>query len=483
MDQNVPKYQYQSQAEDKENIANQLHQQGGMRPKKPRTFITPISTAASASPAAPALTLTSISTSTMSPVSSLSYTLSSMAVVPEHQQLQLQPQQPTTTYSPLHQYNSKILLSPTYVLPQLQRVAVSSSVRRRLSLSTEPTPSPSFHHDGNIDTMMSDRSSPPKKKSASFGEESHPARVSPYKTPKRGLSGVGDVYDDLSTSLTRVADLKNEANSYSLRASFDFSLKKRLYRSDSSIVDTSCTTVAPLRRSSSALQFKKNLPKPDMIPCSPTPLSPRPCPPCADNDGSKAYLLPTIIGAHPDLNCISPDTVVALMKGEYRHIFQEYFIIDCRFPYEYEGGHIKGALNLTEDEVHERFIKSPITDRKVCIIFHCEFSSKRAPQSYRALRESDRKANFVDYPKLYYPEIYYIHGGYKQFYETYESYCNGTYVEMRDENHSVQYKQFNKIRRLTRSKSLDCFAAQLTLSQIQSYQPSKLKPQSEPDRN
>lgn len=26
-------------------------------------------------------------------------------------------------------------------------------------------------------------------------------------------------------------------------------------------------------------------------------------------------------------------------------------LIDCRYPYEYEGGHIKGAVSLWEEEV------------------------------------------------------------------------------------------------------------------------------------
>jgi len=34
------------------------------------------------------------------------------------------------------------------------------------------------------------------------------------------------------------------------------------------------------------------------------------------------------------------------------------------------------------------------------------------------LREMDRKKNgLADFPKLYYPELYLAHGGYKSFYE------------------------------------------------------------------
>jgi len=55
-------------------------------------------------------------------------------------------------------------------------------------------------------------------------------------------------------------------------------------------------------------------------------------------------------------------------------------IIDCRFDYEYFGGHIKGALNISSPEaIEEYFFKDKVkieklmSDRTV-IIFHCEFS-------------------------------------------------------------------------------------------------------------
>ena len=33
------------------------------------------------------------------------------------------------------------------------------------------------------------------------------------------------------------------------------------------------------------------------------------------------------------------------------------------------------------------------------------------------MRETDRKKNGMDFPKLYYPEVYLLDGGYKAFYE------------------------------------------------------------------
>jgi rhodanese-related sulfurtransferase len=71
---------------------------------------------------------------------------------------------------------------------------------------------------------------------------------------------------------------------------------------------------------------------------------------------------------------------VARLVHKTLQVDAELFIVDCRFSYEYEGGHIKGAINVkTPEELEKFFLESPITDRKVIIIFHCEFSSHRGP--------------------------------------------------------------------------------------------------------
>ncbi len=138
----------------------------------------------------------------------------------------------------------------------------------------------------------------------------------------------------------------------------------------------------------------------------------------------------------------------------------QYIIIDCRYPYEYAGGHIQGALNLyTKEQVidflrkqHEKISASvappvqssgnpatamknpatsdaaPVDDRTLGpmdttadpqavametsmsaeapethahytapgLIFHCEFSSKRGPLLAQFLRGQDREINRYD---------------------------------------------------------------------------------------
>jgi hypothetical protein len=69
----------------------------------------------------------------------------------------------------------------------------------------------------------------------------------------------------------------------------------------------------------------------------------------ASSDGEKEHspLLPIIVdGAeHADLKCISSDTLRRLLSGEFADRVGRIILYDCRFPFEYAGGHIVGALN------------------------------------------------------------------------------------------------------------------------------------------
>ena len=113
-------------------------------------------------------------------------------------------------------------------------------------------------------------------------------------------------------------------------------------------------------------------------------------------------------------------------------------MIDCRFDDEYQGGHIAGAINLsTKDAIEEYFFGDSqriiqfMKDRTM-IIFHCEFSQRRAPILYSYLRGVDRHHNMKDYPKLFYPEIYLLEGGFSKFVSDFPKFCNGSYVKMSD---------------------------------------------------
>ncbi|KAM4747752.1 M-phase inducer phosphatase 3 [Rhinophrynus dorsalis] len=143
-------------------------------------------------------------------------------------------------------------------------------------------------------------------------------------------------------------------------------------------------------------------------------------------DFSKVYALPTVTGRHQDLRYITAETLAALIHGQFSSLVEKFFIIDCRYPYEYDGGHIQGALNLhIQEEVLDYFLKKPLVpsmeQKRIIMVFHCEFSSERGPKMCRFLREEDRAMN--EYPSLHYPELYLLKGGYKEFFPEYKELC------------------------------------------------------------
>ncbi|XP_065211990.1 M-phase inducer phosphatase isoform X2 [Planococcus citri] len=182
-------------------------------------------------------------------------------------------------------------------------------------------------------------------------------------------------------------------------------------------------------------------------------------------DFTKPFVLPLKMGKHSDLKNIDCHTLAKLINGEYDHTIRSYTIIDCRYPYEYEGGHIKGAINLyTKEQMMEelkekKYVQINDSDaadgdnnKRNILIFHCEFSSERGPSLSRYLRNQDREKNSFQYPKLDYPEIYLLDGGYSKFYQHHKELCDPcSYRPMTDPNHSAELRAFK-----ARSKSWAC---------------------------
>ncbi|XP_039692137.1 M-phase inducer phosphatase 3 isoform X21 [Pteropus medius] len=133
--------------------------------------------------------------------------------------------------------------------------------------------------------------------------------------------------------------------------------------------------------------------------------------------------------------------VAALLLGKFQGLIEKFYIIDCRYPYEYLGGHIQGALNLySQEELYNFFLKMPIvpldTQKRIIIVFYCEFSSERGPRMCRSLREEDRALN--QYPALYYPELYILKGGYRDFFPEYKELCEPqSYCPMHHQDHKA----------------------------------------------
>ncbi|KMQ93255.1 m-phase inducer phosphatase [Lasius niger] len=170
-------------------------------------------------------------------------------------------------------------------------------------------------------------------------------------------------------------------------------------------------------------------------------------------DFSKPCILPVTMGHHPDLKTITSDTLAALLRGEFADRVGSYRIIDCRYPYEYEGGHIAGSLNLYDQGLIAQSLLEPITstvpkiqtdvEKRDILIFHCEFSWERGPNLSRLLRRMDREFNQERYPTLFYPEIYLLQGGYEKFYGEQKEFClPQDYKPMRHPNHDSEFRFF-----------------------------------------
>lgn len=170
-------------------------------------------------------------------------------------------------------------------------------------------------------------------------------------------------------------------------------------------------------------------------------------------DGSRQYCLPNLSSGsnHPNLRSITCDTLARVLKGDYEAVINSCRIIDVRYAFEFEGGHIKSAENWQHGE-DDKFLGAFLPDaplsqapqvdvnnpvKRDILVFHCEFSSQRGPDFLNKLRERDRQLNMGVYPGLYFPECYLLHLGYKEFYRGYPELCTGHYTEMADPRHKA----------------------------------------------
>lgn len=101
---------------------------------------------------------------------------------------------------------------------------------------------------------------------------------------------------------------------------------------------------------------------------------------------------------------------------------------------------------------------SLLASKRLAIVFHCEFSSKRGPSAYKLLRGMDRTANFERYPKMFFPYMYILEGGYKEFFSQYPKACYPMcYVTMKDKKYAKELKHNTRLKRISeRQRSLSC---------------------------
>ncbi|KAI4192506.1 MAG: hypothetical protein LQ346_004278 [Caloplaca aetnensis] len=98
------------------------------------------------------------------------------------------------------------------------------------------------------------------------------------------------------------------------------------------------------------------------------------------DDNSEVRLnLPHFMADEESVPRITKETMVDVLDGKYQAPFAQSLIVDCRFEYEYEGGHIDGAINVNSKEELASKLFEPVTSGRTLLIFHCEYSAHRAP--------------------------------------------------------------------------------------------------------
>ncbi|KAJ4411768.1 m-phase inducer phosphatase [Didymella pomorum] len=159
--------------------------------------------------------------------------------------------------------------------------------------------------------------------------------------------------------------------------------------------------------------------------------------------------LPHFNSSEPEsLPRITHETLIQVLDGTYDHLYDEKAIIDCRFEYEYNGGHIEGAMNFCDKEqLAERLFSAP-TNNNTLLILHCEYSAHRAPLMAKFVRSQDRKENAHRYPELNYPEVYILDGGYSRFFHANSARCEPqNYLRMDAKEHEQSCERgLNKLR-------------------------------------
>jgi hypothetical protein len=99
-----------------------------------------------------------------------------------------------------------------------------------------------------------------------------------------------------------------------------------------------------------------------------------------DVDDAPMLKLPHFTTAEPEsLPRITHSTLVDVLDGMYDQCYDNKVVIDCRFEYEYNGGHIEGALNFCDKEALAERLFQTQSSEKTLLILHCEYSAHRAP--------------------------------------------------------------------------------------------------------
>jgi rhodanese-related sulfurtransferase len=148
----------------------------------------------------------------------------------------------------------------------------------------------------------------------------------------------------------------------------------------------------------------------------------------------------------------SPATIHKLIHGGFADRVDQHLVMDCRFPFEYDGGHIAGAINFwsAEKAIHKLFIEPELrlgNDGRTVIILYCEFSSHRAPTMFQSIRLID-EAITASTGGLLLPELYILEGGYSTYFDAYLTDCTPrSYRKMKNRAYIDQNSRYETMMR------------------------------------
>lgn len=182
-----------------------------------------------------------------------------------------------------------------------------------------------------------------------------------------------------------------------------------------------------------------------------------------DVDDAPSLKLPHFTTTEPEsLPRITRETLVQVLDGAYDHVYDRKIVIDCRFEYEYKGGHIDGALNFCDKEklAEQLFQVEATSSANTLLVLHCEYSAHRAPLMAKFVRSQDRKENAHQYPYLSFPEVYILDGGYSSFYYAHATRCfPQNYLRMDAKEHEQSCERgLNKLKQRQKLSRAQTFA-------------------------
>lgn len=171
---------------------------------------------------------------------------------------------------------------------------------------------------------------------------------------------------------------------------------------------------------------------------------------------------------------ITPSFLSRWINGDIMMPYNQFVVVDCRFDYEYRGGHIIGAINVNSYTQMMHLFKK-YAGKTVAFIFHCEFSQDRGPNFMKMFRSYDRSLH--TYPELTHKHLFLLSGGYSKFFQECSHLTTGAYIPMRDKNHvlngdlkrhfsiynaQINEPRYNKIQRFHSQGSIgiSCFIAE-----------------------